>query len=123
MRDLPRQDVQGLVRRHRRRDPGWGTRAAGRSIEEIQMVFDRNKGAIYSVYNRALRQDPALQGKIVLRLTIAPSGKVTRCDVVSSELHDVALEKKISQRIKLFDFGSKDVSQVTINYPIDFLPA
>jgi len=102
---------------------GKGDRQAGRSIEEIQMVFDRNKGAIYSVYNRALRQDPTLQGKVVLRLTIAPSGKVTLCELVSSELHDAALGQKISRRVKLFDFGAKDVSEVTLTYPIDFLPA
>ena len=102
---------------------GKGERQAGRSIEEIQMVFDRNKGAIYSVYNRALRKDPTLQGKVVLQLTIAPSGKVTLCKLVSSELHDAALGTKISQRIKLFDFGAKDVETVTITYPIDFLPA
>ncbi|MGB5178441.1 MAG: AgmX/PglI C-terminal domain-containing protein [Gammaproteobacteria bacterium] len=100
-----------------------GTRSAGRSIEEIQMVFDRNKGAIYSVYNRALRKDPTLQGKIILQLTIAPSGKVTRCVLVSSELHDAALGQKITQRVKLFNFESKDVSEITITYPIDFLPA
>jgi protein TonB len=100
-----------------------GVRSAGRSIEEIQMVFDRNKGAIYSVYNRALRKDPTLQGKIILQLTIAPSGKVTRCELVSSELHDAALGQKITQRVKLFNFESKDVSEVTITYPIDFLPA
>jgi len=102
---------------------GKGDRQAGRSIEEIQMVFDRNKGAIYSVYNRALRKDPTLQGKVVLQLTIAPSGKVTMCKLVSSELHDAALGQKISQRVKLFDFGAKDVETVTITYPIDFLPA
>jgi len=102
---------------------GKGDRQAGRSIEEIQMVFDRNKGAIYSVYNRALRKDPTLQGKVVLQLTIAPSGKVTLCKLVSSELHDAALGQKISQRVKLFDFGAKDVETVTITYPIDFLPA
>jgi protein TonB len=100
-----------------------GKRSAGRSIEEIQMVFDRNKGAIYSVYNRALRKDPSLQGKVVLQLTIAPSGKVTRCELVSSELHDASLGQKITQRVKLFTFESKDVSEVTITYPIDFLPA
>ena len=87
------------------------------------MVFDRNKGAIYSVYNRALRKDPTLQGKVVLQLTIAPSGKVIRCELVSSELHDAALGQKITQRVKLFNFESKDVSEVTITYPIDFLPA
>ena len=87
------------------------------------MVFDRNKGSIYSVYNRALRKDPTLQGKVVLRLTIAPSGKVTLCELVSSELHDPALGEKISRRVKLFDFGAKDVEEITITYPIDFLPA
>ena len=102
---------------------GGGERSAGRSIEEIQMVFDRNKGAIYSVYNRALRKDPSLQGKIVLQLTIAPSGKVTRCVLVSSELHDGVVSEKISQRVKLFNFEAKDVNEVTITYPIEFLPA
>jgi TonB family protein len=102
---------------------GRGERTAGRSIEEIQMVFDRNKGAIYSVYNRALRKDPTLQGKLVLQLTIAPSGKVTACNVVSSELQDPALDRKIGARVKLFDFGARDVETVTITYPIDFLPA
>jgi len=87
------------------------------------MVFDRNKGAIYSVYNRALRKDPTLQGKIVLQLTISPSGKVTRCVLVSSELHDGVVSKKISQRVKLFNFEAKDVNEVTITYPIEFLPA
>lgn len=102
---------------------GKGDRLAGRSIEEIQMVFDRNKGAIYSVYNRALRKDPTLQGKVVLQLTIAPSGQVTVCKLVSSELHDPELGRKISQRVKRFDFGARDVETVTITYPIDFLPA
>ena len=102
---------------------GKGSKSAGRSIEEIQMIFDRNKGSIYSVYNRALRKDPSLKGKIVLRLTIAPSGMVTRCDLVSSELADPDLGKKIASRVKLFDFGAKDVTEITITYPIDFLPA
>ena len=97
--------------------------ALSRTIEEIQVVFDRNKGSIYSLYNRALRKDPTLQGKVVLRLTIAPSGKVTACEIVSSELESTALESKLRKRITLFNFGAKDVESVTITYPIDFLPA
>lgn len=98
-------------------------RGASRSIEEIQIVFDRNKSAIYSLYNRELRKDPTLQGKVVLRLTIAPSGKVTEIQMVSSELGLPSLEKRLVQRIKMFNFGAKAVDAVTITYPIDFLPA
>jgi TonB family protein len=94
-----------------------------RSREEIEMVFDRNKGAIYALYNRALRKNPALEGKLVLRLTIAPDGTVTSCEVVSSELGDPELEGKLVQRVLLFRFDPKDVEPVTTTKPIDFFPA
>ncbi len=107
----------------RNNDRRSSTRNASRSIEEIQIVFDRNKSSIYSLYNRALRSNPALQGKLVLSFTIAPSGKVTAIELVSSDLGDPALEKKLIRRIKMFNFGAKAVDAVTIKYPIDFLPA
>jgi len=94
-----------------------------RSREEIERVFDRNKGAIYALYNRALRQNPALEGKLVLRLTITPDGKVTSCEVVSSELGDPDLEQKLVQRVLLFQFDAKDVETITTTKPIDFFPA
>lgn len=100
-----------------------GGRKASRSREEIEMVFDRNKGAIYALYNRALRQDPTLEGKLVLRLTIAPNGAVTACEVISSELGDSDLERKLVARVKLFRFTAKDVEAVTTTKPIDFFPA
>lgn len=96
---------------------------AGRTPEEIQLVFDRNKHAIYALYNRALRKDPTLRGKVVLRLTIAPSGKVVSCRIVSSELNHPRLERKLVLKVKRFDFGAKDVATLTIDYPIDFFPA
>lgn len=105
--------------------PGYGgdTRTKGRSIEEIQLIMDRNKGGLYAIYNRALRRNPALQGKVVLKLTIAPSGAVTGCEIVSSELRDPELERKVIARVKLINFGAKDVPSITINYPIYFAPA
>lgn len=96
---------------------------ASRSREEIELVFDRNKGAIFALYNRALRQDPTLQGKLVLRLTIAPTGEVTFCEVVSSELNNPEMEQKLVQRVKLFRFDAKDVEAITTTKPIDFFPA
>lgn len=94
-----------------------------RSREEIERVFDRNKGAIYSLYNRALRADPTLQGKVVLRLTILADGTVSFCEIVSSELGDPELEQRLVQRVLLFQFEAKEVEAVTTTKPIDFFPA
>ncbi len=96
---------------------------ASRSIEEIRLVFERNKGAIYAIYNRVLREDPGLQGKVVLELKIAPAGNVVEARIVSSELKSPDLEAKLLARIRQFDFGAKDVDQITITYPLDFLPS
>ncbi len=96
---------------------------AVRSIEEIRRVFDENKGAIYAIYNRALRRDPTLLGKVVLELVIEPSGRVSGCDVVSSDLADEEMLVKILRRVQLFDFGQRDVGVTRISYPVHFLPS
>jgi periplasmic protein TonB len=96
---------------------------AARSREEIELVFDRNKGAIYGLYNRALRDRAELQGKLVLEFTIAPSGDITMCRVVSSELNDPELEGKIVARVRLFHFDAKDVETITTTKPMEFFPS
>jgi len=101
---------------------GGGGKAA-RSREEIELVFDRNKGRIYSLYERALRENAELQGKLVLELTISPAGEVTMCRVVSSELKDPDLERKIISLVRLFRFDPKDDDTITTTKPIDFFPA
>ncbi|WP_129776874.1 AgmX/PglI C-terminal domain-containing protein [Peristeroidobacter soli] len=100
-----------------------GSGKATRSEEEIALVFDRNKGAIYALYTRALRDKPDLQGKVVLELTIGADGSVQRCDIVSSELNDPELERKLVARVKSFRFEAKDVGTITVTKPIDFFPA
>ena len=105
-----------------------GTRAGGsgrasRGSEEIALVFTKNKGAIDAMYARALRDNPALSGKVVLEITIAPSGDITAARIVSSELKDPEFESKLLARIRLFKFEAKDVATLTATKPIDFFPA
>ena len=97
---------------------------AGRTDEEIQIVFDRYKAALYRLYNRELRKDPTLRGQLVLRLTIEPDGTVSLCQLQSSDMDAPALAQQVVDRVSAFDFGAKeDIVAITIIYPIDFLPA
>ncbi len=96
----------------------------GRTDEEIQIVFDRYKATLYRIYNRELRKDPTLRGKILLRISIETNGSVSQCKVESTDLASPELVAKIVARIKRFNFGAKEgVPVITILYPIDFLPA
>jgi periplasmic protein TonB len=100
-----------------------GSGKASRSADEIALVFTKNKGAIDAMYARALRDNPALQGKVVLELTISPSGDITAARIISSDLNDKEFEGKLLARIRLFKFDAKDVGTLTATKPIDFFPA
>jgi hypothetical protein len=96
----------------------------GRTDEEIQIVFDRYKSALYRLYNRELRNDPTLKGQIVLRLKIEPNGSVSLCALQASDMDAPQLAQQVVERVRTFDFGAKEgIAAVTILYPIDFLPA
>jgi len=99
-----------------------GSGAPSRPYEEIELVFQKNKGSIFSLYSRALRRDPTLQGKVVLELTIAPSGRVTNVRIVSSEIKNAQLLEQLKARVKLFRFQARNVDTLIVKYPIDFLP-
>jgi hypothetical protein len=94
-----------------------------RTDEEIQIVFDRYKAALYRLYNKELRKDPTLQGQIVLRLTIEPDGSVSMCELKTTDMTAPELTAQVVDRVKTFEFGAKAVPAITIFYPIDFLPA
>jgi protein TonB len=100
-----------------------GTSSGRRSTEEIERVFQKNKSGIFNIYNRALRKNPSLEGKVVVELTIAPGGEVIRVNILSSELDDEKLERKLVLKIKRFKFSKANVAEITVTYPIEFLPS
>lgn len=94
-----------------------------RAMSNIRQVFSRQKTALYTLYNRELRKDPTLAGKVLLELVIEPDGTVSRCDVIESELGRPRLEQTIANRVRLFNFGRANVETRTVRFPIDFLPS
>ena len=104
-------------------DNGNGREKSYRSDEGIRKIMDRNKGSIFSVYNRELRSNPLLEGKVVFKLVIESDGRVSSASVISSDLNDPKLERKLLIKIKGINFGATDVLQTTLEYAFDFLPS
>jgi hypothetical protein len=115
----PITPITGADRPKARSGPG-----PARTDEEIQIVFDRYKASFYRLYNRELRNNPALKGQMVLRLTIEPDGSVSMCALQSTDMDAPDLATQVVSRVRTINFGAKEgVPAVTIVYPIDFLPA
>src|SRR5467141_2992753 len=109
--------ITGADRPKARGGPG-----PARTDEEIQIGFDRYKASFYRLYNRELRNNPALKGQMVLRLTIEPDGSVSMCALQLTDMDAPDLATQVVSRVRTINFGAKDgVPVVTIVYPIDFL--
>ena len=73
------------------------------------MVFDRNKGAIYALYTRALRDKPDLQGKLVLELTIGLRRRGHGCRSGVERAQRSGARAQAGRAHQLFRFEAKDV--------------
>ena len=61
---------------------------------------------------------------MVLRFTIEPDGRVSFCELQSTDMKAPRLAMQVVERVRTFDFGAKEgIPAITIIYPIDFLPA
>ena len=92
-------------------------------IAEIHRAVAAYLGGLRYLYNRALRRNPDLEGKLTVRITIAPDGRVEGCEVVESTLADPDLVKAILARIRRWTLPSVGERSVTVTYPFVFFPS
>lgn len=93
-----------------------------RDLDQIRQALDANKGAVYSLYRRALRQDPSIEGKLTVKLIIEPDGSLSLVELVDSELDAPELVAKLIGRIQMINFGSANVMRTELEYAYNFLP-
>ncbi|MDZ7266935.1 MAG: TonB family protein [candidate division KSB1 bacterium] len=82
---------------------------AGRNADAIQAVVAKHSPAIEYCYQRAIKRDPNLKGKIVVRFVITPQGTVESATIVSKTVNNPEVEDCILSRIRRWDdFGAID---------------
>ncbi len=75
-----------------------------RSMEHVRCVFDDNGYHLNKIYQKALVENPTIEGTIIFKLVILPSGKVSPETSYSSELKNEKLENNLLNAVKSFDF-------------------
>ena len=81
---------------------GLGRRSVHRSPAAIQEVLLAHVPAIRYCYERELKRNPSLKGKVSVRITVRPDGSVEDAVIVTSTLNNVRVERCILARIKLW---------------------
>jgi len=91
---------------------GPGAKAGSRDPDAVSAIVNKHNSAIQYCYQRALRRNPDLKGKLVVRFTITPEGRVKNVEVVSTTLTDKSVIDCVVSRIRRWsDFGAIDPSK------------
>ncbi|NOY76812.1 MAG: energy transducer TonB [Calditrichaeota bacterium] len=97
------------------------TEAVGhRSQQSIRDVIVSYMGRITYVYNKYLKTNPDLGGKIVIEIKIAASGEVLDARIVSSSMNSPAFENELLQVVRHIKFKPIPEGVVTVENPFVF---
>lgn len=94
-----------------------------RSEVSLRRTLEANKARLYARYNRALRKDPFLQGKVLFEIEIQPNGKISNIVIKSSELNNSKLERQLLSILRSITFPTASVGVTKTIWAIDFLPS
>lgn len=100
-------------------DKGLNTR----SEVTLRRTLESSKSRLYALYNRALRKDPFLKGKVLFEIEIQANGVVSKVVITSSQLNNKKLERQLTLVLKSIRFTNEEVSIMTTVWAVEFLPS
>jgi len=100
-----------------------GGRTSERPAENIEQFMDQYKSSFFTLYNRALRKNPSMRGEVIFNMVILANGRIKAVSIVSSELNDPKLERKLLAQIRSINFTAMNVQTWNDNYRISFIPS
>ena len=102
---------------------GAASSNAKRDNNAISAIVSSHKASIRMSYEKYLKRDPRLAGKITVRFTIAASGSIAMATVVENTTGNKDLENEIIRKIRMWHFEAIPDGDVTVTYPFVFAPA
>lgn len=90
--------------------------AGNRSPQSILTVIRRNIGKFQAKYQEVLLEVPDLSGKISIKFTIGPSGKVIASKILSSQTECPALDRALLGIARDMEFEQIPSGNVTVTY-------
>ncbi len=91
--------------------------------DAIAKVVRARLRSIQDCYEKELKRDASLTGKIEIEFTIGAGGEVEDARVSSNKMGSAAVGDCIVSRVRRWRFPQPDGGRVTVNYPFIFTPS
>ncbi|MFQ5603225.1 MAG: TonB family protein [bacterium] len=91
-----------------------------RSEESVRTVMLAYTGRMTYIYNKYLKQNPDMSGKLVVEVVIAANGKVESTKIITSTMNNSDFDREILNLIRRWKYPAIDNGTVTVTYPLFF---
>lgn len=100
---------------------GCNSNCVGNAGSDLQTALRSRAGQARGCYNRALRQNDSLEGKMSVAVHISPTGLVCSASVTSDTLGDPAVSSCVSQMFRSGKYPAPSGGCVQTVVPINFV--
>lgn len=97
-------------------DVELGGEAGSRSPESILRVIRAHVGGFRYTYEKYLKQNAGIGGKISLKFTISPAGDIIAISIASSNTGNSELDDEIKDKARRMKFDQIEKGNVTVTY-------
>ncbi len=91
-----------------------------RSEESVRAVMLSYTGRLTYIYNKYLKIEAGLNGKLVVEVEIAANGSVARAKLVSSSVNHPEFEQEVLSFVRRWKYDAIEQGTVTVTYPLFF---
>jgi outer membrane biosynthesis protein TonB len=93
------------------------------SSADLAKAVRTHMGSVKSCYEKQLKLNPSLKGKIVMRFTITAQGRVSEASAESDSMHSDDVVDCIARLIRTWSFSFKPEEDASVSFPFVFSSA
>ena len=91
-----------------------------RSAKDVLEIMHQRTPGLRHVYNKFLKKKPGFEGRVVLRLEIAPSGEVLHTAVAYSSTGYKEFDNAVMDYVGQMTFGEVESGNAKVTIPLTF---
>jgi TonB family protein len=91
-----------------------------RNEQSLYKVLSQNIGRLQYIYEKFLKTNPDIRGKVEVEVTINPDGRIANVVVLSSEIPLQEFQQQIRDAIRRWKYEAIAQGQMKVVYPIVF---
>jgi TonB family protein len=112
--------AKGKIKAPSARDIDMGSGGGSRSVSSIMRVVRARTPGLRHIYNKFLKTNPGFSGKVTLRFTISPGGKIVKIGVAGTTTGVSGFDSAVKGKVRRWKFEKIKSGNTTVTIPFTF---